>query len=271
MSEPPNKKIKLDKEETKQNEVDDEQVVDEVDDFGLNSSDLEDLLAESDDDSDNDADNAKDIDDPEIKEYVEKYPKLTKQEDLKTCVEFIRLLENAKIDQYSCYDLDVGLILTDPNYIIKSCNNLDETVQRELWDEYCKNATSVEDVDSPEIQFVKFLKDFVNDNKIPKFYTDFNRITLRKEKGKCDSVYSDLCKVLSREKRQEIFNVVKEFLQIERSKRAEFCLNLLNGFDDVRFDDILKSIGDGKIVSCYVFFLLDEEELRLVVEKMNNT
>lgn len=270
MSEPPSKKARIDAEAINNTEPVVDEDHEENNEFGLNSSDLEDLLADSDTDGENvQGNDSDDINDPEIKEYVEKYPKLRKQEDLKTCVEFIKLLETAKIDPFSSYDLDINTIISDPNYIIKSCNNLDEIVRRDLWDEYCKNVYVKEESDEsafPEVQFVKFIKQFANDNKFPKFYTDFNRIALRKEKSKGESVYSDLCKVVSKEKRQEIFNIAKEFTQIDDPEKVDYCLKKLSKLKQE--GDILDFIKENKIVDGYIIYLLSEDQLKDLLDRM---
>lgn len=275
MSEPPSKKIKLvvDIEASKEGHLDTE-LEDDDNGFGLNSSDLEDLLDDADYETETKNSTSRDLTDPLIKAYIERYPKILKQEDIETCIKFIQLLETAKIDSFSCYDLEIENIVGDPNYIINSCNTLDELTRRNLWDEYCKH--SVGDVntnlifDTPELEFVKFIKDFAKNNKIPKFYTDFNRVATRIEKQSAIPVYSDLCKVVDKSTRLEIFNHVKELVKLSGPSKIDYCLKIVRRLQvEVKtWAELSDIVKNKKVFDGYVIFMLEDDERKNLVENL---
>lgn len=266
MSEPVTKKSKPNPEDV-QLHADEE----DENEFGLNSSDLEDLLDDSDTNAERDDDETTCLsDDTVVVEYTKKYPKVGKFDNVKICIEFIKLLEDLKIDSFSCYDLEIEKVINDPNYIIRSCDTLEDLVRRDLWDVYCRNVNvesgdedndDVVTADTEELKFVEYLKRYSRDTKMPKFYTDFNRLALRLGKKDGDTIYSGLCKTLDKSVRQELFTLTREFDSLSENDKIAFCVKKIQGLKlgDVDYKELVRTIKQDKLVTGYVIFLLDEE------------
>lgn len=217
----------------------------ENEEFVLGMSDLEDLVSDASDEDKDDNENENNgflvtDNDFELHEYLEKYNKLSKilkinkiedVNQINSAINFLKLLRNSKIDPFSSYDLEIDEIIQKPEYIEFKCQNLTTKLQRELWDEYCRiNNSEIEDISSvdkceidiinffkinepKEIQFIRYLKNFSSNSKLPKFYTDFNRQSLRKSKNESNNEYMELCKMIPLNSRQSLYNQFKEFLR----------------------------------------------------------
>lgn len=221
----------------------------ENEEFVLGMSDLEDLVSDASNEDRNDNDNGIELENDffskskinsEFQEYLQKYDKLSKiiklnkiedENQINSTISFLKILKDSNVDPFSSYDLEIDGIIQKPEYIEFKCQNLTTKLQRDLWDEYCRITNSeFEDIKSSsidnddtiiielfktkepsEIQFIKYLKNYWSNSKLPKFYTDFNRQCLRKSKNDSNDEYIELCKRIPLNSRQSLFNKFKEF------------------------------------------------------------
>lgn len=248
----------------------------ENDDLSEHSNEEECCLALSDLDDLEDFDDGEthiDASDPLVAEYLTKYPKITKlinnasDSSQLLAVNFIRLLEKHQVDPFASYDLDVEEIVEDEEYIINQCNNLDDSQRRDLWDEYCRVQGEAEitnkvsnfiEYDTPELQFVSFLKS-LNEFKFPKFYTDFNRQIKRKSKVDNDQRYDHLCGCTSQNVRQQIYNKWVQFYKLPVAEKSKALAGELGKYKNKTFDQVLELIKTKKLDLWEIYFLPEDE------------
>ncbi|KAG0681212.1 hypothetical protein C6P42_004296 [Pichia californica] len=285
-----------DKEFVDEIEDDNEDDNEEENQFALDLSDLDDLISESEDEKDK-LNQISDVnekiissDDPLLSEYLNKYTKLSNIISLEefsssipmgSVIGFLKLLEDSNIDAYSSYDLEIDDLVGKPEYTLLKCQLITPKIQRELWDEYCRIRGIIGDNeitenkeknskkeffkndDTLEIQFAVFLK--TNGlEKLPKFYTDFNRQILRKAKIEHDDEYPELCKQIPLNVRQLLYNKWRDFSKLEtdddREKIIFDSLKKVSGSDNM--SEIINTIKQKKLVDSFDCFFFDNEQLQ---------
>jgi hypothetical protein len=265
--------------------------------YGLDLSDIEDLLDENTEDVTLSVevrdDTLGDID-QSMEPYIFKYPLIptivkNSKTTLSQAIAFIQFLESSKVDVYSSYHLEIEDLASRPEFVMHACNMIDDRIRNSLWDEYCRvigneietyssakkqrnDELTIDMTRSDGLKFISFLKSYSeNGNKLSKFYTDFNRAATKHSKSNGDTLYTELCKSVPMSVRQSLYNKFTKFTKIDSTQRINVVIKLLSdqGCTGTIKEVVDSVISEGRIVDFAELFFLDGEEFQRLASLRN--